>query len=197
LEVQSRLVTKSGGVVGRRASFRRRVVFFVIVLVCVTTLLAARPAHTGESTLVRLAAAPGPITLGNAPVRVVLSSPLDASTRQAALAKAASRGKAILRLSRLSARAQPGITYQIYFGLPELAAPDVGHAVGTVNFFNVVFLPGGKGKPDHPFDFNVARQLGSVLGQAVADLAVTVVPEGVAAPGSTPVIGAIELLGET
>ena len=177
----------------RRASFGSAL---VIVLVHVTSLLAMQPAHAGGLGLVRLAAASGPITLGNVPVRVVLSLPQGTITHQAALVKAAARGKAILRLSRLSARAQPGITYQIYFGLPQHASPDISHAVGTVNFFNIVSLPGGKGKPDHSLDFNVARQLESVLRQTLADLAVTVVPEGVTAPGSTPVIGAIELLGE-
>lgn len=51
-----------GGYAGRLASFRLSV---VIVLAYVTTLLAVQSAHTGESTLVRFAAAPGPITLGN------------------------------------------------------------------------------------------------------------------------------------
>jgi hypothetical protein len=141
-----------------------------------------------------LVSADGPIRLGNAPVRVLLSSPLEAGTQQRALGKAVERGTVILRVSRLSARTQPGVTFRLYFGLREGAAPDADHAVGTINFFNVVPLAGGKARPDRPVDFDVTRQLRGVLGEGAAGLTVTVVPEGEVAPGSNPAIGRVELL---
>jgi hypothetical protein len=157
---------------------------------------AHSPAHPGSPAMTVLASANGPITLGSAPVRVALSSTLEAAALRILLAKAAEKGTAILRLSGLSALAQPGVTYRIYFGLLEGTVPDEGHAVGTINFFNVVPLPGARPKPDQPIDFKVARQLHTLLGsgEATAGLAVAVVPEGTVQPGSSPAIGSIELL---
>ena len=100
----------------------------------------------------------------------------------------------ILRVSGLYAPTQTGVIFRLYFGLREGVTPDANHAVGTINFFNVVPLVGGKVRPDRPVDFNVTRQLRGVLGEGAAGLTVTVVPEGEVTTGSNPVIGRLELL---
>lgn len=179
----------------RGCSIRAAVATAVAILAYAIAICAH--AHSPGSTAVMvLASAHGPITLGSAPVRVTLSSTVEAAALRILLAKGAEKGTAILRLSGLSARAQPGVTYRIYFGLVEGAVPDERHALGTINFFNVVPLPGARPKPDQPIDFKVADQLNALLrsGEATAGLAVAVVPQGVVQPGSSPTIGSIELL---
>lgn len=135
-----------------------------------------------------LASAPGPVALGPAPVRVVLAV---SSADRAALVRAAGAGKALLRLSHLSARAQPGVVWRVYVGLPEDTEPDEARGVGTVNFFNVVALAGGRPKADQPLDFAIGRQLGNLTGEE--GVAVTFVAEGAPAPGSDATIGRIEI----
>lgn len=184
----------------RHLSSRRAAVAAAVVLACAAVVAAPEQssAHPAGPAMTVLASAPGPIALGSAPVRVRLSSAVEAAALQTALKKAAAKGSAKLRLSGLSARAQPGVVYRVYFGLGEGAVPDEGHAVGSINFFNVVPLPGARPKPDQPIDFSVARQLKALLGSgaAAAGLAVAVVPKGAAQPESQPAIGSIELLGE-
>lgn len=125
----------------------------------------------------------GPVHLGDATLRV----PLTAADGQALQAKPGH--KAVLILAGLSAATQPGITYRVYFGLPDGAAPDETHMVGTLNFYSAVQLDGAKPKPEPFQEFDV-----TALAADSANLAVILVPEGHTENGSAPVIKNITIV---
>jgi hypothetical protein len=95
---------------------------------------------------------------------------------------------------------QPGVLYNAYLNLPEKAPPELAreHAIGVVNFFNATIAadPTQATKSARFVSFDVtklARNLAS-KGRLGDKAVVTLVPAGVPAADSTPVIGEVSLV---
>jgi hypothetical protein len=134
-----------------------------------------------------------PVSLGNKAVRIALPGGRGLAAK---LAQRSSGQHVQLVMLHLSAHEQPGISYKVYLGLSDGAAPDEWHFVEAINFYNAVGLDGHPPKqpPSAVFDVTALASKVAAKGLADAELSVTFVPDGEPAPGSMPVISAIQLM---
>jgi hypothetical protein len=154
-----------------------------VVLFALLTATACDSNATGTNPVMTLAwNASGPVHLGAAIVRVPLAN-------TPALRATPPGHKVVLVLSGLSAASQPGITYRVYFGVPEGKAPDEAHLVGTINFYEAVQLIGGKPKPEPSLEFDV-----TALARDLNAPSVTLVPDGKSELNSAPQIKGIAIV---
>jgi hypothetical protein len=140
-----------------------------------------------------LAASPsGVITLGAGPTDVTLVGGSDgAPSPVAARLKNVEAGRQIyLTFARAQAETAPGISYNVYIGLPASAAPagtSDSHYVGTLNFYNAT-----SGRP-LDLSLNITPHVGRLLASnEIGDnVRVTIVPVG--EPAATPTIAGIRI----
>ena len=139
-----------------------------------------------------LAASASGVTLGAGPTEVTLGGASEggAPTPVAARLKNVEAGRQIyLTFTRAQAPAAPGITYNVYLGLPANTAPrgtSDSHYVGTLNFFNAI------GRP-LDMSLNITSHVGRLLASSEIgdDIRVTIVPAG--EPAAAPQVARIAI----
>lgn len=127
----------------------------------------------------------GPVALGAAPTRVRLSPPAAAGALAQRIKTLAPSDQIYLILQGINADVPPGITYNVFLGLPDAAAssgPEDPHYVGTLSFFDT--------GPSRSAVFNVTRKvrkLGDtgVLGDRPT---ITIIPAGIPEGGAKPTV---------
>jgi hypothetical protein len=165
---------------------RRLVVAILLTTACSHGAMAQDPGTLAASTQ-------GVITLGAGPTEVALVGVPDsgASGSVAARLKSVEAGRQIyLTFTRAQAPAAPGITYNVYLGLPAGTVPQGTsdpHYVGTLNFFNAT-----SGRP-LDMSLNITSHVGRLLASSEigADVRVTIVPAG--EPSAAPQVAGIRI----
>ncbi|MDB5600010.1 MAG: hypothetical protein JWN71_2054 [Xanthobacteraceae bacterium] len=134
---------------------------------------------------------PTAIALDKGATRVVLKS---VSPRTSAARPLPPQRQVYLRLSRLQAKGQPGVSYNVYLNLPAGEAPrgvNDPHYVGTFNYFNAT-----TGRPQD-IAFNVTDWMQRYARETNdPTLTVTLAPAGIPQTDSAPEIGQIQLVAE-
>lgn len=134
---------------------------------------------------------PTTIALNGQATRVVLKP---VSPRNSAAQPLPPQRQIYLRLSRLQAKGQPGVSFNVYLNLPPGEAPrgvDDSHYVGTFNYFNAT--------TGRPLDiaFNVTDWMRRNFRESHdSALTVTLVATGIPQTDSAPEIGQIQLVAE-
>jgi hypothetical protein len=144
-----------------------------------------------------LASAGQPAALGSGAVRIVLTPRDGPAALRQAMARLSPEQQVFLVLGDLHALAQPGVVFDVYFGLPPGPVPADADArqAGTLNFFAVT-------EPDSGQPVSRSYDVTKLVRGLVAEgwpadrLAVTIVPDngGAADPASSPSIGRVELI---
>jgi tyrosinase len=152
----------------------------------------------------------GPITLGAAATTVTLASaaaapapnniaPENANRLPAELKALPGNRQFVLRLENVTANAEPGISYDVYYGLAPGQQPshESPAFVGTLSLFGVAKMadmPGMADAPGQTFSFVVTQPVQQALnGAANAASTVTLVPTGKPNESAAPTIGSISL----
>jgi len=138
-----------------------------------------------------------PIPLGPGPVRgqklEAPPSPQAAVPLGDRIAKLGPGQKLFLVVSNLQAKAQPGVTYNLYLELPATAAAaGTANFVGSINFFDAAMhMPSDK---FFSFDItDVAKRL-KAQGKMATSAELTIAPEGTPAADAAPVIGSVSIV---
>ena len=138
-----------------------------------------------------------PIPLGPGPVRgqklEAPPSPQAAVPLGDRIAKLGPGQKLFLVVSNLQAKAQPGVTYNLYLELPATAAAaGTANFVGSINFFDAAMHMAS----DKFFSFDitdVAKRL-KAQGKMATSAELTIAPEGTPAADAAPVIGSVSIV---
>jgi hypothetical protein len=149
----------------------------LVLAVLLTTACSDGAMAQDPSTLA--ASASGVITLGAGPTEVTLAgaseggAPVPVAVR---LTNVEPGRQIYLTFTRAQASSAPGVTYNIYLGLPASTVPrgtSDRHYVGTLNFFNAT------GRP-LDMSLNITPQIGRLLASSEIgdDIRVTIVPAG-------------------
>lgn len=146
---------------------------------------------------VRLTVAARPLAIAGPRTRIEL--PQLAGEATVGLADRAADGRCVaLLVHDLAAEAPPGVLFHLYLtgtagGAAELT-PEDARFVGSINFYGAV--PRRPGFQRFALDGALAelRRRGELAGDATPEL--VVVAEGPVAPGSSPVLGRLELVVE-
>ncbi len=145
----------------------------------------------------QLVAKSTPIPLGPGPVRgqklEAPPSPQAAVPLGDRIAKLGPGQKLFLVVSNLQAKAQPGVTYNLYLELPAtVAATGATNFVGSINFFDAAMhMPSDK---FFSFDItDVAKRL-KAQGKLATSAELTIAPEGTPASDAAPVIGSVSIV---
>ncbi len=159
---------------------RRLVVAILLTTACSHGAMAQDPGTLAAST-------PGVITLGAAPTEVTLVGAPDSG---ASLKRVEAGRQIYLTFTRAQTPAAPGITYNVYLGLPAGTVPQGTsdpHYVGTLNFFNAT-----SGRP-LDMSLNITSHVGFLLASSEigADVLVTIVPAG--EPSAAPQVAGIRI----
>jgi hypothetical protein len=164
----------------------RGVVLAILMTACSRGATAQDPGTLAASTT------SGVITLGAGPIEVTLVVPPD--SRGSSASSVAERLRSVeagrqiyLTFARAQAQAAPGITYNVYLGLPANGLPQGtsdSHYAGTLNFYNAT------GRP-LDMSLNITSQVARLLaGNDIGDtVRVTIVPAGQAATTSPQIDG--------
>jgi hypothetical protein len=166
-----------------------------VVLAILLTTACSHGASAQDPGALAASTSSGVITLGTGPIEVMLVVPPD--SRGSSASSVAERLRSVeagrqiyLTFARAQAQAAPGITYNVYLGLPANATPQGttdSHYAGTLNFYNAT------GRP-LDMSLNITSQVARLLtGNDIGDsVRVTIVPAGQAATTS-PQIGGIRI----
>jgi tyrosinase len=143
----------------------------------------------------RLVEKKSPIPLGPGPVREKLQAP-PSTTASVPLgdriAKLAPNKKLFLVVSSLEAKAQPGVTYNLYLELPAGTAPEPSHFVGSINFFDAAM--GMTSDKFFSFDItDLAKRL-KAQGKLATGAELMIAPEGAPSAAAKPVIGDVSIV---
>jgi tyrosinase len=133
--------------------------------------------------------ADGPIALGAGATRILLS-PAAAALAQS-IRMLPGSDHVYLVLQGIDTDVPPGVTYNVYLGLPDAAAPSGPadpHYVGTLSFFNA-----GRSR-DAVFDVTDKIKALGETERSGNGLAVTVIPAGSPESVSKPIINKVLLL---
>jgi tyrosinase len=173
---------------------------------------AGSPAFPSDSRLVAFAVhaatrqSAGPINLGASPSTVSLVStaaapaqPSGATPLSESLRALGPARQFILRLENVRAQAPPGVGYDVYYGLGQAQPSRENPAyAGSLSFFGATAMADHGAMAEMPFrtySFYVTEPVRLALDKSAdAASAITLVPTGAPAQGSTPTIGSISLV---
>lgn len=153
-----------------------------------------------------IAAAEGPISLGQGLTRVTLALPAsdDGGTRLVERIGAVGPERRFYLVVRgVRADAQPGVLYNLYLNVPEGVRPKSGNLdqryAGTINFYDAVVRGGAAARASgrtRSASFEVTALLRRLRAQNLLgrQLSVTVAAAGTPAGESHPQVGCIELV---
>ena len=133
----------------------------------------------------------GPIALGSGPTRILLSAPSLADAVGKRVKMLRPTDQVYLIIKGIEAELPPGITYNVFMGLPEAArsaSPGDPQYIGTFSFFNA--------GPLRNEVFNVTDKIRTYVENGLVNdrAAITVIPAGEPEAGAKPIINQVVLV---